>query len=188
VLEPCCEAEGEEQCRATAACGGICRQAADETAPHVPTRASTGQHGVSLEPWTVQHYRARDATDRHTFLRFPKPGVAGSIPAEGATFVLHMATSATPIGVLSAELPPHADILPTGTVGTIRGARLRTGITMTRGRPAGHRTRARTSHGGTRRTRRLGDPLGWRPRESGRTDGAARAASGRGGRPVLRWR
>ncbi len=36
------------------------------------------------EPWTVQHNRTRWTTPRHAFPMFPKPGVAGSIPAGGA--------------------------------------------------------------------------------------------------------
>ena len=74
------------------------RQLAVETHPHAPTRVSTGQHEESPEAWTVQHYRARATTARHAFGRFPKPGVAGSISAEGATFVLHMANSSAPLG------------------------------------------------------------------------------------------
>jgi len=63
----------------------------DETPPLSPTRPSTRQHRVSPEPGLVQHYRARASTARHAFLTFPKPGVAGSIPAGGTTFLPHRA-------------------------------------------------------------------------------------------------
>ncbi len=51
--------------------------------PLGPTRGSTGQHKASPEPWTLQRNRIRSTTARHAFLRFPEPGVAGSIPAGG---------------------------------------------------------------------------------------------------------
>jgi hypothetical protein len=68
-----------------------CRQTADKTRHHGPSRAIIAQHRTSPEPWTVQHNRTRTTTTRHAFGRFPKPGVAGSIPAGGATFSLRTA-------------------------------------------------------------------------------------------------
>ena len=46
-----------------------------------PTQLSMVQHRARAEPWTVQHLCTRDSTPRHAFGMFPKPGVAGSIPA-----------------------------------------------------------------------------------------------------------
>jgi hypothetical protein len=69
------------------------RQTADKTRHHGPARAIIAQHRTSPEPWTVQHICLLAATPRHAFLRFPKRGVAGSIPARDATFFLHMALS-----------------------------------------------------------------------------------------------
>ena len=59
------------------------RRIADETPHHRPSRANTAHHRGWAETWTVQHIRRREATDQHAFLMFPKPGVAGSIPAGG---------------------------------------------------------------------------------------------------------
>jgi len=55
-----------------------------------PTQLSTVQHRARAEPWTVQHLCTRDSTPRHAFGMFPKPGVAGSIPAGGTTSCLQM--------------------------------------------------------------------------------------------------
>ena len=67
-----------------------CRHSADKTPHHGLRRPSTARHWVGPEPWTAQHNRTRATTVSHAFLRFPKPGVAGSIPAEGASFGLQI--------------------------------------------------------------------------------------------------
>ena len=96
----------------------ICRQVADETRHHGPARLSTPQHGGSPQPRTVQHNRARATTPDHAFGRFPKPDVAGSIPAGGAMFSCIWARSEFTAARIRPELLPDADILPTRRDGT----------------------------------------------------------------------
>ena len=60
-----------------------CRRNADKTPHHGPPRLRTVEHGGRVEPWTVQHFRERCSTRSHACRVFPKPGVAGSIPAGG---------------------------------------------------------------------------------------------------------
>jgi hypothetical protein len=64
-----------------------CRHFADKTPPHGSIRLGIREHRTLSKPCTVQHNRTRQATARHPFGGFPKPGVAGSIPAGGARFL-----------------------------------------------------------------------------------------------------
>ena len=95
------------------------------TPHHGPTRLSTAQHAARPEPWTVQHLCTRGTTARHAFLRFPKPGVAGSIPAGGTTSCLHMAISVSGVLPGAFRIGNTADILPTRLGGTRQDARAR---------------------------------------------------------------
>jgi hypothetical protein len=67
--------------------GRKCRHHADETLHHRPARRTTGKHGNSSEPWTVQHNRTSVATAQHRFLTTQNPvlreGGEGSIPSFG---------------------------------------------------------------------------------------------------------
>ena len=69
-----------------------CRQIADKTPHHSPTRLTTAEHRGRPEPRTVQHVCTLGTTTRHGFRMFPKPGVAGSIPAGGTTSFLQIGT------------------------------------------------------------------------------------------------
>ena len=60
-----------------------CRRVADKTCRHARTPPDTDKQPPPPEPWSVQHNRRRPTTARHAFGMFPKPGVAGSIPAGG---------------------------------------------------------------------------------------------------------
>ena len=77
----------------TAAAQSACRRDADETARHSPTRLNTAQYRPRAEALTVQHLCAQAATPRHACRVFPKPGVAGSIPAGGTMLFLLRASS-----------------------------------------------------------------------------------------------
>ena len=70
-----------------------CRRNADETPHHGARQLNTAQRPARTEPGTVRHLWARGTTFSHVFNVFPKPGVAGSIPAGGATLMLHSALS-----------------------------------------------------------------------------------------------
>ena len=92
-----------------------CRRLADKTPHHGPTPLSTLQHRDRPEPWTVQHLCARGSTPHHAFGRFPKPGVAGSIPAGGAIFACTGRFQELHPGPNSSETAVGADISPTST-------------------------------------------------------------------------
>src|SRR5450759_1261795 len=92
-----------------------CRRNADETPHHGPARLHTAQHEARPEPWIVQHLCVLSTTANHAFLMFPKPGVAGSIPAGGTSSYLHRAI---PEGRSAAKLVPdrrRRRQLPTST-------------------------------------------------------------------------
>ena len=81
-------------CRSIAAHAPVahcCRQIADETPRHGPSRLTTSGHRARPEPWIVQRNRTRLTTAQHAFGGFPIPGVVGSIPTGGTSFPLHTA-------------------------------------------------------------------------------------------------
>jgi hypothetical protein len=82
--------------RCTARPAHCCRQIADKTPHHGPSRLSTRRHQVRAEPWTVQHLCTRAATARHAFGMIPKPGVGCSIQPGGTTLLLLRAISILP--------------------------------------------------------------------------------------------
>jgi len=65
-------------------------------------------------PLHIEHYRT-DFT-----LRFPKPGVAGSIPAGGTTSMLHGAPWCSGVRQQSFRIGKTADMMLTRRVGTGR--------------------------------------------------------------------
>jgi hypothetical protein len=102
------------------------RRAADETPHHGPTPLATPRHAVYDQSWNVQHLCTPRITAHHACGMIPKPGVAGSIPAGGATSCLHRAISC------SARLPTRLHNLcapaQTTCVGlSLRGERPRCG-------------------------------------------------------------
>jgi len=90
-----------------------CRRNADETPHHGARQLNTAQRPARTEPGTVRHLWARGTTFSHVFNVFPKPGVAGSIPAGGATLMLHSALSCRAVRQDPFRIGRTADILPT---------------------------------------------------------------------------
>ena len=140
-----------------------CRRNADETPHHGARQLNTAQRPARTEPGTVRHLWARGTTFSHVFNVFPKPGVAGSIPAGGATSVLHWALSCRSVRQHFFRIGKTADILST---------------------PAGHpssRGRSFLSHPGRRRRM---DPVGQidplSPNCRSKTGGAPRRRRERG--------
>ena len=83
------------------------RRAADGTPHHDPSRLDTTGYCTRAESRTVQHLCASGTTAGHAFRVFPKPGVAGSIPAGGTTF--DAAQGAFVPGSSAALLPKRQD-------------------------------------------------------------------------------
>ena len=86
----------------------VCRRIADETPHHGRTWPSIAEDCDLAEPRTVQHNRTQRTTRRHACCVFPKPGVAGSIPAGGTTSACMWRFAFRALGPFpceSAELP-----------------------------------------------------------------------------------